>query len=284
MASAVQGIRMSFAALLLVVSTGASAQEGTTVWIPMKDKGLFGERLIRIEATLFKPLRSGPYPVMIFNHGSSGGPIPATYTENPKAIAAYLLSKDIALVVPMRRGRGKSEGSNKEEPSPCTVEAARMGLQYASQTVDAVYAYLRQQPWAAMDKVILAGHSRGGLLASVYAAEHPGAASAVINFSGGWKNDDCGPADVNLALFGHAGSGAKVPNLFLYARNDAFYSDESMSNYAIAFKSTGGDATFKLLTVENLNGHQLFHRAMPVWQSSVDDFLKNVLITTKLKP
>lgn len=271
-------------ALLLLVSKGTLAQvEGTTVWIPMGEKGASGERVIRIEATLFKPSAVGPYPVLIFNHGSSGGPIPATYTENPKAFGAYLVSKGIALLVPMRRGRGKSEGSNNEEPSPCTVEAAKQGLRYASETVDAVYEYLRQQSWATMDKVILAGHSRGGVLASVYAAEHPGAASAVINFSGGWKNDNCGPVDANTVLFSHAGSGARVPNLFLYARGDAFYSDVSMANYAAAFKSAGGDADFKLLNVEKINGHQLFHRAMPVWKSSVDDFLQRTGIGTKLE-
>lgn len=271
--------------LLLFASTAAPAQvEGTTVWIPMKDKGLFGERFIRIEGTLFKPPGGGPYPVMIFNHGSSGGPIPAAYTENPKAFGAYLVSKGVALLVPMRRGRGKSEGSNKEEPSPCTVEAARQGVRYASEAVDAVYEYLRQQPWASMERVILAGHSRGGVLASVYAAEHPGAAAAVINFSGGWKNDKCGAVDVNLALFDHAGSGAKVPNLFLYARGDAFYSDESMSSYAAAFKSAGGNVAFQLLELEKINGHQLFHRAIPVWQGKVDDFLQHVGIVAKPKP
>ena len=277
-------IRPALFALLLFVSTGTLAQvDGTTVWIPLKDRGLFGDRIIHIEATLFKPPGAGPFPIVIFNHGSSGGPIPAAHTENPRTFGAYLLSKQIALVVPMRRGRGKSEGSNKEEPSPCNVNAARQGLQYASEAVDAVYQYLRQQPWASMDKVVLAGHSRGGMLASVYAAAHPGAALAVINFSGGWKNDNCGAVDVNLALFGQAGSGAKTANLFLYARGDAFYSDDSMSNYAAAFSGAGGDVTFKLVSLEKLNGHQLFHRAQPVWQSSVDDFLHRVGITTKSK-
>lgn len=272
-------------AFLLLVSTGTLAQvDGTTVWIPVEDRGLFGDRIIHIEATLFKPPGAGPFPIAIFNHGSSGGPIPATHTENPKAFAAYLLSKQIALLVPMRRGRGKSEGSNNEEPSPCNVKAARQGLQYASEAVDAVYHYLRQQPWASMDKVILAGHSRGGILASVHAAENPGAALAAINFSGGWKNDTCAAVDVNLALFGQAGAGSKTANLFLYARGDAFYSDHSMSNYAAAFSGAGGNVTFKLLTLEKLNGHQLFHRAQSVWQSSVDDFLHRVGISTKSEP
>lgn len=278
-------IRRALFAVLFCVSTGACGEvDGTTVWIPMKDRGLFGERLIRIEATLFKPSGAGPFPIMIFNHGSSGGPIPASHTENPRAFGGYLVSKGIALVVPMRRGRGKSEGSNREEPSPCSVIAARHGLQYASGAVDAVYQYLREQPWASMDKVVLAGHSRGGILASIYAAEHPGSASAVINFSGGWKSDNCGAADVNLALFGQAGSGAKIPNLFLYANGDAFYSDDSMSNYATAFSEAGGQVTFKLLKVEKLNGHQLFHRAQPVWQTIVDEFLDRVGIATKSKP
>lgn len=260
--------------LAVLGSPHAAAQlAGTTVWIPMQDRGFFGARVIRLEATLFKPPGEGPFPAVIFNHGSSGGPIPPTYTENPKAFGAWLAAKNVALIVPMRRGRGKSEGSNKEEPSPCTVEAARQGLDYASEAVDAVYAWLRQQPWAAMDKLILAGHSRGGILASVYAAAHPGAAIGVLNFSGGWKNHDCGPVDINAVLFSEAGARSRVPHLFLYARGDAFYSDDAMRNYGAVFKAAGGEVDFRLLEVEKINGHQLFHRALPVWERSVEAFL-----------
>lgn len=266
--------------LVFLGSRHAAAQVGETVWIPMKDQGLFGERLIKLEATLFKPQGEGPFPVMIFNHGSTGGVIPATTTENPRAFGAWLAAKGVSLIVPMRRGRGKSEGNNKEEPSPCTVEAAKRGVGYASETIDAVYAYLRQQRWAAMDKVILAGHSRGGLLAAVYAAEHPGASIGVVNFSGGWKNDNCGPVDANLVLFSEAGARSRVPNLFLYARGDAFYSDDAMRNYGAAFKAAGGDVSFRLYEVDKINGHQLFHRALPLWDSSVEEFLSRLPLRT----
>jgi pimeloyl-ACP methyl ester carboxylesterase len=131
-----------------------------------------------------------------------------------------------------------------------------------------------------MDKVVLAGHSRGGVLASVYAAEHPGAAVGVINFSGGWKNHDCGPVDANAALFAEAGSRSRVPSLFLYAYGDAFYSDDAMRNYGAVYKAAGGDLRFELLKVENINGHQLFHRALPVWERSVDEFLGRLRLTT----
>jgi len=271
--------------LLFLFSGEATAQaSGKTVWLPMVDEGFFGARNIKLEATLFRPPGDGPFPVVIFNHGSSGGPIPPGYTDQAAALGAFLVSKEIALIVPMRRGRGRSEGSNREEPSECTLEAAKKGLQYASGAVDAAYAYLRQERWASLDRVILAGHSRGGILASDYAAKHAGASLGVINFSGGWKNDHCGPVDVNASIFQQAGAGARVPNLFLYAYGDAFYTDDSMRNYGAVFKAAGGDITFKLLAVEKINGHQLFHRGQAAWESSVNDFLDRLHVGLRAPP
>ena len=275
---------VAIALLSLLGLAAANAQVVfETVWIPMKDVGSFGEKNIKLEATLYKPPGTGQFPIVLFNHGSSGGPIPASYTETSKAFGAYLLGKGIALIVPMRRGRGKSEGDNLEEPSPCTLDAAKEGLKYAFASVDATFDHLRQQPWVAMDKVVLAGHSRGGILAVEYAARNPGASIGVINFSGGWKNDNCGPTDLNLDLFREAGATSKVPNLFLYGRGDAFYSVESMKNYSESFNVRGGDVESKLFDVEKINGHQLFHRALSLWSGSVALFLERLKMSSTLK-
>ncbi|MGQ0709541.1 MAG: dienelactone hydrolase family protein [Rhodoferax sp.] len=263
------------AALLAALAIARAQTPAQTVWIPMQETGVLGQRTIQLEATLYKPDGAGPFPVLVFNHGSSGGPIPADYTENPRGLASYLNARGISLLVPMRRGRGKSEGSNAEEPSPCTVEGARAGIDYASAALDASFAYLRQQSWAAMDKVLLAGHSRGGILSVVYAAEHPGVAVGVVNFSGGWKSDNCGPADVNLALFEAAAIRTKVPHLFLYAQGDGFYADASMQKYADTFRAAGGQVEFRLFKLENMNGHQLFHRARRVWEKDLDAFIEH---------
>ncbi len=263
--------------LCLLVSRLSFAQGmAETIWIPMQDAGLFAKREIQLEATLYKPAGDGPFPIVIFNHGSSGGPIPAGYTEKAAGLASVLTVRGISLLVPMRRGRGKSEGGNGEEPSPCTVEGARQGVEYASAALDATFDYLRKQSWVALDKVVLAGHSRGGILSVIYAAEHPGVSMGVINFSGGWKDDACGPTDINIALLEAAARRPRFPSLFLYAQGDGFYSDASMHRYAQVFRAADGDVDFKWFQLGNTNGHLLFQRARSVWERDVSAFLARI--------
>jgi len=269
--------------MLLMPSLLLAQTVSETVWIPMRDDGFFGPKEIKLEATLHKPSGPGPFPVIVFNHGSSGGPIPANYTETAKAFGAFLNAKGISLLIPMRRGRGKSEGSNKEEPSPCTVEAAKQGIRYASVALDAVFDYVRRQPWASTGNIVLAGHSRGGILSTIYAAEHPTLAKGVINFAGGWKNDNCGATDINLVLFEEAARKSKVPNLFIYGRGDGFYSDASAERYEAAFKANGGDVQFKLYALDRINGHAIFHKAQPVWEKDVDAFISKLGVVKDAK-
>lgn len=242
----------------------------------MPDQGAFGPRQIRLEASLYRPAGAGPHPVVVFNHGASGGAVPEVYTETAQVLAGFLNARGVALLAPMRRGRGHSQGVNREEPSACTVEAARNGIVYAAGAVDATFDYLRTQPWADMNKVVLAGHSRGGILGLVYAAQRPGLTRGVINFSGGWKNDTCGEADINLPLFDAAGKKSQVPALFLYARGDGFYADASMQKYAQVFNAAGGRADFKLYEMKDANGHLLFKRGLPLWERDLGKFLAEI--------
>lgn len=263
-----------FLAVLCTAAPSHAQAQRELVWIPMLDQGTFGPRRIRLEASLYRPAGPGPHPVVVFNHGSSGGPIPQTHTETARTLAGFLNARGVALLAPMRRGRGNSQGSNKEEPSPCTVDAARRGIEYASGAVDATVDYLRAQPWADMNRVVLAGHSRGAMLALAYAAQHPGLARGVVNFSGGWKNDTCGASDINLALFDAIGRKSQVPSLFLYASGDGFYSDASMEKYARSFITAGGDAQFRLYEMKGANGHLLYKRGLPLWERDLEHFLQ----------
>jgi dienelactone hydrolase len=247
-----------------------------TVWIPMEDKGLFSSQPIKLEATLYKPAGSGPFPVVIFNHGSTGpGAIPVSSTENPRGYATYLLKKGIALIIPMRRGRGKSEGAYNE-PYDCSQYQQERGIQYAIESLDAVYDYLRRQEWANTHQIILSGTSRGGILSVVYAAERPGTAIGVINFVGGWMTDRC-MGDVNELFFAEAGRKCRTPSLFLYAANDSFYSASSINRYQMAFRKGGGEMEYKLYTLPvGSNGHGLFYNSHKDWAPDVDRFLERL--------
>jgi hypothetical protein len=68
-----------------------------------------------LEATLYRPAPTGRFPVVVFNHGSTGmGRIPATLTSKYPIVARYFVEQGWAVLVPMRRGRGQSEGSYQE--------------------------------------------------------------------------------------------------------------------------------------------------------------------------
>lgn len=274
----IRAVRNAMVAIALLLACAAAPAEPVpeTVWIPVASSQADGPP-VRLEATVYKPAGAGPFPVVVFNHGASGGPIPADYTEKPAGFAEFLNARNIALVVPMRRGRGKSEGRNGEEPSPCTVAAAREGIAYAGVSLDAALAWLRSQPWADMGRLALAGHSRGGVLSAAYAADHPGTVKGVVNFSGGWKNDTCKDTcsrqDINLDLFADIGQRTATPSLFLYARGDGFYADASMRKYGEVYRNDRAPFQFRLYELEGANGHLLFKRGRQLWEQDVADFL-----------
>ncbi|MDR7296387.1 dienelactone hydrolase [Pelomonas aquatica] len=262
-------------ATLATLCATASAQQAETVWIPMSADA--GAPAVKLEATLYRTPNAGPVPVVMFHHGSSGGPIPANYTERAQGLAKFLNARGVALIVPMRAGRGQSEGVDNEQPSACTVAATQAGMRNASAAVDATLQWLRAQPWPDMSRVVMAGHSRGGLLSVAYAAAHPDAVRGSINFSGGWKDDRCGDVDVNAVAFEAAGKAPqRVPSLFLYARGDGFYADASMEKYGRVFEGAGGDVTFRMYAFDDVNGHLLFRRKQALWEADVAAFLARI--------
>jgi dipeptidyl aminopeptidase/acylaminoacyl peptidase len=142
-------------------------------------------------AGVFLPNGNGPFPVLLYSHGRSGTPAERTHTRIPdvRSSVRYWLSKGFAVVTPIRPGYGNTGGPDREDAgvvldmfgncwgSPNYDRAAAA----AASAVIAALEWVRDQPWADRDRIVLAGASMGGLVHGPQRRIRPG--SRGINFS-----------------------------------------------------------------------------------------------------
>jgi dienelactone hydrolase len=75
---------------------------GTTIRIPMAEPGPGGGP-VTLEATFYRPGTEGPYPVVLFNHGSAGGgAVSPRMTLRPSRPARFFVERGFAVLAPMR--------------------------------------------------------------------------------------------------------------------------------------------------------------------------------------
>jgi dienelactone hydrolase len=225
-------------------------------------------RAVRLEVVIEKPTGEGPFPLLVFNHGSTGlGRDPATFrvTSWSPEIADFFVQKGWMVAFPQRRGRGKSDGLYDEGFAPdraqgytCDPERSLAGADRALDDIEAAVTALKQRPDIAHSRIVVGGASRGGVLSIVYAAAHSEEVRGVINFVGGWVGEGiCGPSsEINRTLFRRAGK-FEGSTLWLYGHNDSVYTiDHSRSNYD-AFVGAGGRGDFLEFDVPSGEGHYL---------------------------
>ncbi len=270
---------------VLVCASGANAEQAAappfeTVWIPFtesKSPGSAGE--VRLEGMLYRPPGSGRSPVLVFNHGSTGGgrvaPTSTEWFRYPE-VARFFVDRGWAVLVPMRRGRGASGGEYLERYD-CDRAVMAAGVDRAVADVDAVLAFVSSQPWADMDRFLLGGMSRGGLLSVLYPSRRRTNAKGVINFAGGWTVERCDRTTrFNADTFTAAGRAGKLPMLWLYSENDRNYGPGAVQSYHRLFIQGGGTAELQLYPPIGHDGHILLPGAVTVWQTAVQSFLERV--------
>jgi dienelactone hydrolase len=239
-------------------------------------------RPVRLEVVIDKPAGDGPFPLLVFNHGSTGlGRRPALFgmTSWSPNIAHFFVRKGWMVAFPQRRGRGKSDGLYDEGFAPdraqgytCDPARSLAGADRALDDIEAAVTALRERPDVSRDRIVVGGASRGGILSIAYAAAHRAQVRGVVNFVGGWVGEGCRSAgEINGILFGR---GAKFadPTLWLYGHHDSFYSiGHSRSNFD-AFTRAGGRGDFMEFDVPSGEGHRLIgHPAL--WTEPVEKYL-----------
>jgi dienelactone hydrolase len=249
-----------------------------TIWIPMTARTVMGTASeLRLEATLYRPSPTGSHPVVIFNHGSTGGgrQSPKVTVRYPET-ARFFVERGMAVLTPMRRGRGASGGEYLERYD-CDAGGLSAGVDRAITDLDAVMAFVAQQPWADTSRLVLGGMSRGAFLSIVYASSHRTGARGVINFAGGWTVERC---DERLRfherMLAHAGRATQLPMLWLYSENDRNYGPAAVRSYHHAFTQAGGKADLHLFPPIGHDGHILLPPHVEVWSAAVSDFLDRI--------
>ena len=237
---------------------------------------------IRLGAVLFRPAGTGPFPLAVVNHGSTGrGNDPRLFRQTfiaPMA-AEFLSARGWLIAFPQRRGRGRSDGlydegfnTDRAQGYTCETKRTLAGADRALKDVDAAIAALQKRPDVRPGPVLLLGQSRGGALSAAYAGRHPGKVRGVVNFVGGWIGDGCRNAiTINRTLM-NRGARYPRPMLWLYGRNDPFYSlDHSRGNFE-AFRAAGGKGRFFGFQVPGGNGHGVVQFPR-LWAAEVDRYL-----------
>ena len=81
-------------------------------------------------------------------------------TMRPSRPAQFFVARGFAVLAPMRRGRGASEGAHEEYEGTCAADVLGAGFARAIEDVDAAMAYLRLQPWAILTGTLVDTNGR----------------------------------------------------------------------------------------------------------------------------
>jgi len=265
---------------------GASAEARHTRLVVHEASGVDARMLVE----WFLPSGPGPFPVVVYAHGRDPSAAGRARVRQGIGRAQLLFwrARGVAVVVPVRPGYGGSGGADVEDPGVRFDDAGRCvghadfarATDAAVHSLDATIAWLRTQPWAAADDVLLVGQSVGGLAAVAAAAREVPGLAGYVNFAGGaGGNADRSPgapcdAPQLQALLAVYGQSTTVPNLWVYAQNDRFWGPDAPRDWHAVF-ARGGSPTsfFQAPPVPGGDGHELAAQNPRLWAAPVDEFL-----------
>ena len=173
----------------------------------------FPSGALTLHGFLYRPRGDGPFPAVVFNHGSERLP------GDKRGQAMFYAAHGFVLFVPHRRGQGQS-GDVAEYIADHASDHARIVEDLATTQTDDVMSaveYVRSLPYVDRTRVAVAGCSFGGIV-SLFAAERGTGIQAVVDFAGGAMSWASAPELQERMK--QAARGAKVPVFFVQAEND----------------------------------------------------------------
>jgi len=242
---------------------------------------------LRLKAYLWKPTGPGPFPTVLFNHGSGGADAGHTaglpMTEAAEKLAPLFLKHGYAFLYLFRRGQGLSadqgpfmQDSLRQEEAAKSKEA-RQHLQFTLATTDhlddvlAGLSFLKTAPAIDAKRIAIVGHSFGGQV-TLLAAERDNTLRAAVTFAaaaGSWQRS----AELRQRLEA-AVEKTTAPIMLIQAAND--YSTAPSKDLADELRRLHKSFGLKIyppVGQTSDEGHNFLYLGIPQWEYDVFGFL-----------
>lgn len=126
-------------------------------------------------AVLFRPPGDGPFRLALIAHASTQNVLRRAQMPQPeyRALAAFLVARGFAVLVPERLGHGATGGSHLEDQGGCDQADYISSGRATAQEIDLALDLLRQQSFVRHEGAVVVGHSAGGWGALALARRRP---------------------------------------------------------------------------------------------------------------
>lgn len=273
---------LMLALLPLLAGCGPDESAGSTApdsRAPAAETVNFSNGPLELHGFLYKPAGAGPFPVVLFNHGSAAGLLNNQAFE---AIAPIFVERGWAFFAPYRRGQGLSEAAGPYIVDVIAAARRRGGPMEADRTMTrllsiehlsdqlAALAWLRAQPFIQREAVAVMGNSFGGIETLLGAARLE--YCAAVDAAGGAETWNEAPALRDLMT--QAAQAAPIPVFFFQAENDISVAP-SQTLFAIR-QRTGLPSELHIYPRfgrSPTDAHSFPYRGVSVWSADVLRFL-----------
>jgi carboxymethylenebutenolidase len=242
---------------------------------PSPSEATFSNGMLLLHGFLYKPPGDGPFPAVLWNHGSERRPgwLPE--------LAPIFLKQGYVLFIPHRRGQGRSPGDYIMDQVSLAQETggqlARdrklvelMEVHLEDQT--AALTYLKTLPYVDTKRIAVMGCSFGGIQ-TILMAERGLGLRAAVDFAGAaqnWRE----AANLRQRMI-QAAQNAQMPVFFIQAQND--YDVTPSHELAKAMEKVGKPHTLQIFPrfgKSNQDAHEFCVHGGDLWADQAFAFLK----------